>query len=48
MGLSTNAATDERLWRYATAGQVTSSPTVVNGALYFGSEDDHVYAFALP
>ena len=34
-----NAATGELRWRYATDGALLSSPTVVEGVLYVGSED---------
>lgn len=32
------------LWRYQTAGAVRSSPIVVDGTLYFGSNDGSLYA----
>jgi outer membrane protein assembly factor BamB len=31
-------------WKFATNGSVVSSPTVVNGIVYFGSEDKNIYA----
>src|SRR5690349_12913576 len=31
-------------WGYATGSRVQSSPAVVNGVVYFGSEDNNVYA----
>jgi outer membrane protein assembly factor BamB len=31
-------------WKLSTNGQVLSSPEVVNGVIYFGSDDDNVYA----
>jgi len=40
-----NAQTGAKLWIYATGGYVYhSSPTVVNGVVYIGSEDKNVYA----
>lgn len=32
------------LWHFPTKDPVASAPTVVDGVLYFGSEDHHVYA----
>ena len=34
----------ELLWRHEIGGAVWSAPTVVDGVVYFGSEDNHVYA----
>lgn len=34
----------ELLWRHEIGGPVWSAPTVVDGVVYFGSEDQHVYA----
>jgi outer membrane protein assembly factor BamB len=31
-------------WKFTTNGSVASSPTVVNGIVYFGSEDHNIYA----
>ena len=31
-------------WKFATRGQIWSSPAVANGIVYFGSFDDYVYA----
>ena len=31
-------------WSYTTGGSVYSTPIVVNGVVYFGSEDNNVYA----
>jgi len=33
------------LWNYTTGGRVTSSPAVVNGVVYVGSQDRNLYAF---
>ena len=33
----------ELLWKYKTGGPVASSPAVVNGKVYFGSDDYHLY-----
>ena len=32
------------LWRYLTGSAVDSSPAVVNGVVYIGSDDEYVYA----
>jgi outer membrane protein assembly factor BamB len=32
------------VWKHLTGGPVRSSPSVVNGVVYVGSDDDHVYA----
>ncbi len=32
------------VWKFTTGGAVMSSPTVVNGVVYFGSQDHNVYA----
>jgi len=32
------------VWSFATNGAVVSSPTIVNGVVYFGSQDHNVYA----
>ncbi|MCP4360275.1 MAG: PQQ-binding-like beta-propeller repeat protein [Chloroflexi bacterium] len=34
----------ELVWEIETGGQVHSSPTLADGALYFGSDDGHIYA----
>jgi outer membrane protein assembly factor BamB len=34
-------------WRFATNGDVVSSPTIVRGTVYVGSNDGHVYAIDL-
>ncbi|MFF9403827.1 PQQ-binding-like beta-propeller repeat protein, partial [Streptomyces sp. NPDC014744] len=31
-------------WAYATDGKVQSSPAVVDGVVYIGSDDHHLYA----
>jgi outer membrane protein assembly factor BamB len=41
-----NAATGALLWSYTTGGIVASSPSVVNGVVYFGSDDANVYALS--
>ena len=33
-----------RIWSFGTGSYVTSSPAVVNGVVYIGSEDNNVYA----
>lgn len=53
-GTSTVVATPERraldaytglqLWRFETGGLVISSPAVVGGVVYVGSDDGYVYA----
>jgi serine/threonine-protein kinase len=42
-----NAKTGAKLWSYATGNLVESSPVVVNGMVYVGSDDHNVYAFGL-
>jgi glucose dehydrogenase len=32
------------VWRFKAAGEVKSSPAIVDGRVYFGSSDKHVYA----
>ena len=32
------------LWRYSTGGWVVNAPTVADGVVYVGSDDNHVYA----
>ncbi|HJW28425.1 MAG TPA: PQQ-binding-like beta-propeller repeat protein, partial [Saprospiraceae bacterium] len=39
-----NAATGAFMWSYLTNGNIYSSPTIVNGIAYFGSDDHNVYA----
>ena len=39
-----NAASGTKLWNYTTGGGVYSSPAVVDGVVYIGSDDDNVYA----
>jgi outer membrane protein assembly factor BamB len=36
--------TGQELWRFKTGGGMASSPLLVDGVLYFGSEDEHLYA----
>jgi outer membrane protein assembly factor BamB len=43
-----DARTGTQLWSAATDGAITSSPTVVDGTLYVGSDDGVVRAFRLP
>ena len=31
-------------WKFATNGSVISSPTIVDGIVYFGSQDKNIYA----
>ena len=33
-----------QLWNYTTGARFDSSPAVVNGVVYIGSDDDNVYA----
>ena len=55
ISLSTVSAADqasdsqpgELLWRFPTRGSVNSSPTLADGVLYFGSDDDYVYAVSV-
>ena len=35
---------DSLLWRHPTGGWVVNAPTVAGGAVYVGSDDNHVYA----
>ena len=42
--LALDAATGQLLWEYETESSVTSSPTVANGGVYFGSYDQRLYA----
>ena len=39
-----NATNGVKLWNYTTGGDVDSSPAVVGGVVYVGSDDDNVYA----
>src|SRR3990170_8894050 len=41
---NTNPSTNQTLWIFHTNGKVWSSPAVVDGIVYFGSLDHHVYA----
>jgi len=38
-----NATDGTERWNYTTGGDVWSSPAVVNGTVYVGSDDDTVY-----
>jgi outer membrane protein assembly factor BamB len=40
-------ASAARLWTTATGNVVFSSPTVADGMVFAGSEDDNIYAYAL-
>jgi len=43
--VSTAPLTNQLLWSYATGNSVAySSPAVLNGVVYVGSDDDYVYA----
>jgi len=42
-----DAKTGKELWTYKTHNSVYSSPSVVDGVVYVGSEDRNVYAFSL-
>jgi outer membrane protein assembly factor BamB len=42
-----NASTGALLWSYATGGGVGTRPTIANGVVYIGSNDNKVYAFGL-
>ena len=44
--MALNAQTGEKLWSYTTGGSITSTPTVVNGFVYVGSNDHNLYAFS--
>lgn len=39
-----DAVTGNKKWSYATGGRVRSSPAVVDGVVYVGSQDHNVYA----
>ncbi len=39
-----NAEDGEQIWRYGVAANVATSPTVVGGIVYFGSDDGYLYA----
>ena len=42
--LGPSPADDSMLWRYRAGGWVVNSPTVVDGVVYAGSDDNYVYA----
>ncbi len=37
-------ASGKEMWKFETKGQIVSSPVFANGAIYFGSVDQHVYS----
>jgi outer membrane protein assembly factor BamB len=39
-----NASTGAKIWNYSTGGLIISSPNVMNGVVYIGSQDSNVYA----
>ena len=39
-----NAETGSKIWSYNTGNQVESSPAVISGVVYVGSDDGNVYA----
>ena len=39
-----DAATGNELWSFATGDVVVSVPTVADGVVYVGSNDNHLYA----
>ena len=39
-----DAGNGELIWRFVTKGAVWSSPTVVDGVVYVGSDDHFMYA----
>ncbi len=41
---SAGPANDQELWRFETEGAIEASPAVVDSVVYFGSDDDYVYA----
>ena len=43
-GLCFKSANGAKLWNYTTGGFVNSSPAVVDGVVYIGSNDGNVYA----
>ena len=44
LSTTTGSPNGALLWSYATNGGIVSSPAVVNGIVYFGSNDGYVYA----
>ena len=42
--VAVSASTGDLLWRYKTDGEVSSSPAVVGGVVYIGSDDGYLYA----
>jgi hypothetical protein len=45
---TSNVSSLTEAWSFATGSTVYSSPAVVNGVVYAGSDDHNVYAFSLP
>jgi outer membrane protein assembly factor BamB len=43
-----NAGTGEKLWSYATDGQVSAAPTVADGKVFIGSSNGNIYVLGLP
>ncbi len=43
-----DAATGRSLWRYRTGLAISTDVTLADGVVYVGSQDHHLYAFALP
>ena len=41
---STGTTTSQMLWRFQTQGAIDSSPAIVDGVVYFGSDDGYLYA----
>ena len=42
-----DGATGDILWSGSTNGTVTASPVIVDGTLFVGSNDGHLYAYGL-
>jgi hypothetical protein len=40
-----DAAKGTKIWSYTTGSPVESFPSIANGVLYIGSDDNNVYAF---
>jgi outer membrane protein assembly factor BamB len=39
-----DAKTRQERWQFTTGGHIESAPTVANGVMYVGSDDDYLYA----